>query len=67
MKLLIEKWRQKLSEMEERPLERPEDHNYRKRVHQVKDFIDSLDFSLDEQEQLLEDLQAMFDLEGTPL
>ena len=53
--------------MEERPLESPEDHNYRKRVHQVKDFIDSLNFSLDEQEQLLEDLQAMFDLEGTPL
>ena len=67
MKLLIENWRQKLSEMEERPLENPKDHDYRKRVHQVKDFIDSLDFSLDEQEQLLEDLQQMFDLEGTPL
>ena len=67
MKLLIENWRQKLSEMEERPLESPEDHNYRKRVHQVKDFIDSLKFSLYEQEQLLEDLQAMFDLEATPL
>ncbi len=67
MKILIENWRQKLSEMEERPLESPGDHNYRKRVHQVKDFIDSLNFSLDEQEQLLEDLQKMFDLEGTPL
>ena len=67
MKILIENWRQKLSEMKERPLESPEDHNYRKRVHQVKDFIDSLNFSLDEQEQLLQDLQQMFDLEGTPL
>ena len=67
MKLLIENWRQKLSEMEERPLENPKDHDYRKRVYQVKDFIDSLNFSLDEQEQLLQDLQAMFDLEGTPL
>ena len=67
MKLLIENWRQKLSEMEERPLESPEDHSYRKRVHQVKDFIDSLNFSLNEQEQLLQDLQQMFDLEGTPL
>ena len=53
--------------MEERPLESPGDHNYRKKVHQVKSFIDSLNFSLDEQEQLLEDLQKMFDLEGTPL
>ena len=67
MKLLIENWRQKLSEMEERPRESPEDHNYRKRVHQVKDFIDSLDFSLDEQEQLLQDLQQMFDIDVTPL
>ena len=66
MKILLENWRQKMSEMEERPLESPEDHNYRKRAHQVKVFIDSLNFSLDEQEQLLQDLQAMFDLKGTP-
>ena len=67
MKLLIESWRQKLSEMKERPLESPEEHDYRRKVHEVKDFIDSLNFSLDEQEQLLEDLRKMFDLEGTPL
>ena len=63
----VKKSKKKNEQVEERPLESPEDHDYRKRVHQVKDFIDSLNFSLDEQEQLLEDLQAMFDLEGTPL
>ena len=63
----VKKKKKKNEQIEERPLEAPEDHDYRKKVHEVKDFIDSLDFSLDEQEQLLEDLQKMFDLEGTPL
>tara|TARA_R100000008_G_scaffold30943_2_gene17278 strand:+ start:336 stop:539 length:204 start_codon:yes stop_codon:yes gene_type:complete len=67
MKILLENWRQKMSEMEERPLETPEDHEYRKRVHEVKDFIDHRGFDLEERERLLEDLRKMFEIESTPL
>jgi len=67
MKILMENWRQKLDEMEGRPLESPEDHEYRKKVHQIKEFIDSLGLSLEQQDELLLDLRIMFDHESGPL